>query len=101
MICIVYVTKKGKIKISSADEVRVMGRLAKGMIGMNLDAGDEVIASFLIDREVEPKSSPTVTTSTPEPASPEDTEETTEAPAEDGPEDAHGRKPFPATGPFD
>jgi len=97
MICIVYVTKKGKIKISTAEDIRVMGRLAKGVIGVNLDEGDEVVASYLIDKEIEPKFNPK---EVPEPEAhpvPAPPVESVEAPVESNEgDDEHGGRPLPA-----
>jgi DNA gyrase/topoisomerase IV subunit A len=37
-------TKKGKIKKITPDDFRPMGRAAKGIMGMELEDGDEVVA---------------------------------------------------------
>ena len=41
---IVILTKKGKIKKVCLKEIRAMGREAKGITGIKLDKGDEVVA---------------------------------------------------------
>jgi len=99
MICIVYVTKKGKIKISSAEEIRAMGRLAKGVIGINLEEDDEVVSSYLIDKDIEPKRdhSPSPEPPATPAQAPVPEPEQEEVPKEIGEgEDEHGGRPLPA-----
>lgn len=43
------ITKKGIIKKIESSEVRTMGRSAKGVKGITLEDGDEVVAMVALD----------------------------------------------------
>lgn len=51
----VIITKKGIIKRFCLQEIRIMGRQAKGIKGITLDDGDEVIAMNIVDESARPK----------------------------------------------
>lgn len=43
------ITKRGKVKKIDASEVRTMGRAAKGVRGITLEDGDEVVSMVHLD----------------------------------------------------
>lgn len=51
MKVIVFVTKKGKMKKVDLKEVRIMGRGAKGITGIELEEGDEVVSIAIFEEE--------------------------------------------------
>ncbi len=50
---VVIVTKKGKIKRFYLENIRPMGREAKGIRGITLDDGDEVASMQIVNVEKE------------------------------------------------